>query len=203
MTSYKEGKHAAEFILWEEGGTLSRDNVPVNAEQKFGVGTIVKGGVAVSGTPVSPGLAIAIYAVDTTAATGTGVAGKVAAISRNAEVNRHCLGWPAGYSDAQKDALAVQLANQMIIVRGSALPSPIETRSSSYGAQFEAPGHEDDLQQPRDDDDSPAAQRQREEIEDRRRALEARRQGQATQLPAEPKHQGPDTHKPGDAPRKS
>jgi hypothetical protein len=121
MTSFKEGPHAAAFILSEANGMLSRDNVEVPVGQKFPAGTVLKNGVPWVGG-AGPGLSIAIYDADTTAVGATPV--KIACITRDAEVNRHCIAWPAGSDDAAIDAGATELAKQMIIVRGAPLPSP-------------------------------------------------------------------------------
>ena len=120
MTSYTEGPHAAAFILSEANGQRSRDNVEVPVGQKFPPGTVL----GAAGTPALSGgnLAIAIYGVDTTAVGATPQ--KVACIVRDAEVNRHVMAWPEGASDAVIDAACTELAKQMIIVRGAALPSP-------------------------------------------------------------------------------
>lgn len=135
MTSYKEGPHAAQFILWEEGATLSRDNVEVPVGQKFPPGTVLKDGSAYAGG-AGPGLAIAIYGVDTTAVGATPVS--IACITRSAEVNRHAMAWPDGFDDAAIDAAATELAKQMIVVRGAPLPSPSESLNT-LGANSPSP----------------------------------------------------------------
>lgn len=128
MTSFKEGPHAAAFILWEEGATMSRDNVEVPVGQKFPPGTVLKNGSAYAGG-AGPGLAIAIYGVDTTAADATPVS--IACITRSAEVNRHVIAWPDGFDDAAIDDAAIELAKQMIVVRGAPLPSPSESLNAT------------------------------------------------------------------------
>jgi hypothetical protein len=57
--------------------------------------------------------AIAIYP----ATTGSGETVKIAALVRDAEVNGHCLTWPAGITAAQKEAAIADLAKVGIIVR--------------------------------------------------------------------------------------
>ena len=44
MVTYKEGPHAAAFILSEANGQRSRDNVEVPVGQKFPPGTVITGG---------------------------------------------------------------------------------------------------------------------------------------------------------------
>lgn len=128
MTSFKEAPHPAAFILYEEGGHLSRDNVKVAAGQKFPPGTVITngGGGYTAYTGGGGQLAIAIYGVNSTTDPV-----EIAAITRVAEVNRHCIAWPDGFDDAAIDAAATELAKQMIIVRGSPLPSPFQDTATT------------------------------------------------------------------------
>lgn len=57
--------------------------------------------------------AIAIYPVTT----GADETAKIAALVRDAEVNGNVLSWPAGITDAQKEAAIAELATAGIIVR--------------------------------------------------------------------------------------
>lgn len=143
MTSFKEGPHAGAAILSEANGQLSRDNVTIPVGQKFAAGTLI---VISTGVPYASGagpLAYSIYAVDTTVAGAVAI--KTACIVREAELNRHAIAWPTGFTDAQKDTAATTLATQMIIVRGSALPSPaltmfeVEDSSAETGAELPSP----------------------------------------------------------------
>ena len=125
MVSYKEGPHPASFILSEAQGQRSRDNRTIGENQDFAPGTIVTGGPDVPNVPwttgvIGPGAAITIYGVKT----GAGEQVDVAVISRDAEVNRHCIAWPDGTTEAAKDTAAADLAALGIIVRGAAPASP-------------------------------------------------------------------------------
>jgi len=135
MTTYREGPHNAEFIISEANGHRSRENITIPASQEFTPGTIL----TAAGVPYASGagpLMIALYGAKTAAGETVGIS----AIARDAEVNRFCLAWPDGYTDAQKDAAATELAKQGIMVRGVEPASPVPMGASS------GPGYEGGLQ---------------------------------------------------------
>ena len=116
---FTEVAHAAEFILSEANGQLSREGADVSAGQNLAAGTVVMMGgsgtlVAYTGDEITNGtddeaVGVLINPVDTT----DGVVKKGAYIARNAEVNVNLLTFPAG-----KQALTVQsLALRNIITR--------------------------------------------------------------------------------------
>lgn len=126
MTVFNEGRHAAEFILSEANGQLSRDNVTLHggftgaATLKAGtvLGKITSGGkYAASPASGSDGsqTAIAVLIDNVDISAGDVVA---AVVSRNAEVNSHLLEYEATVdTDNEKAAKATQLAAVGIIVR--------------------------------------------------------------------------------------
>lgn len=128
MVTYKEAPHPAAFILSEAPGQLSRDNIKIAESMEFPPGTVLANGAG-GYTPGTSGgaLAIAIYGVKTAA----GETVEIAALTRSAEVNRHTIAWPAGFTDAQINAASVELAKQMLIVRGAALPSPLQALAAA------------------------------------------------------------------------
>lgn len=120
---FNEGRHAAEFLLWEQGITYSRDNITVasgSGELKAGtvLGKIAASGKYKASTATGTdggqtGVAVLLYDVDATSADV-----KVAAITRAAEVNGKILAYDATVDDdAKKAAKAAQLAAVGIIVR--------------------------------------------------------------------------------------
>lgn len=125
MVTFTEGPHAASFILSEANSQRSRDNVTIPVGQKFPPGTVLVTATGAAYVSGAGPLAIAIYGVDTTEETGSGAETRIACITRDAEVNRHCIAWPAGSDDTDIDAAATELATQHIIVRGAPLPSPL------------------------------------------------------------------------------
>jgi hypothetical protein len=126
--SFTEGKHPGEFILTEEDGHLSRDNVTIAESQTIIPGTILVSGAGGHAAYAAGGGAasgIAIYG----ATTGAGETTQIAAITRVAEVNGKCLAWPADITQDQMEAAAALLAANHIVVRGypdqpAASPSP-------------------------------------------------------------------------------
>ncbi len=121
MTTLTEAKHAAEFILEEGNGNISRDNITIAASQTVLVGSILSasGGEysVISAAPTAGDvLAIAIYPVT------TGEAENVitAAITRMATVNGHCLSYPDSFTESDMEATNAVLDDQLIIVRGTA-----------------------------------------------------------------------------------
>lgn len=120
MTTFTEGRHPAEFILNEAPGHGSRDNILIATSQTIEPGAIIVYGASgwvayeVGDTPATPaGIGIAIYGVTTTSATE-----KVAAITRDAEVNGNMIAWLSGMSQDQMAAAALLLAANHVIVRG-------------------------------------------------------------------------------------
>ncbi|UQR66210.1 head decoration protein [Bradyrhizobium sp. C-145] len=121
-TIFIEGRHPAEFILTEANGQRSRDNITIGASQTIVPGTVL-GMVTADGsylgftTGAADGsqnaAAIAIYGVTT----GAGETAKIAAITRDAEVNGNILTWPAGITALQKATAIAALAANGIIVR--------------------------------------------------------------------------------------
>lgn len=120
---FNEGRHAAEFLLWEQGITYSRDNIVVasgSGELKAGtvLGKITASGKYKASTATGSdggqtAAAVLLYDVDATSADV-----KVAAITRGAEVNGKILAYDATVDDdAKKAAKATQLAAVGIIVR--------------------------------------------------------------------------------------
>jgi len=126
MTTFTEGRHAAEFILSEANGQRSRDNVTVYggftgaATLKAGtvLGKITSGGkYAASAASGSDGsqTAIAVLLDNIDIADGDVVA---AIIARDAEVNGGSLEYEATVdTDNEKATKATQLAAVGIIVR--------------------------------------------------------------------------------------
>lgn len=115
MTVLTEGRYAAEFILWEQGPTYSRDNITIAS----GAGVIapgtVLGKVTATGKYVASAVgasdgsevaaAINVYPVDATSADV-----EVAAITRAAEVNGNILTYHADRDQqSEKDAANAQL----------------------------------------------------------------------------------------------
>jgi Bacteriophage lambda head decoration protein D len=148
MTSVKETLHPGAAILSEANGQLSRDNVNIPVGQKFPAGTLI---VISTGIPLAAGgtgpIGYSIYGVDTTVQTGTGAAMKTACVVRDAELNRQCIAWPAGFTDANKDAAAVETAKTFLIIRGAALPSPTGTTLMTEGEEgfsVEGAAHHDE-----------------------------------------------------------
>jgi hypothetical protein len=126
MTTFTEGRHAAEFVLSEAEGTRSRDNVTLEGGftdagvLKAGtvLGKLTSGGKYVA-SPASgsdgsqTAVAVLLYPADL--ADGDVEA---AVVSRDAEVNGNCLEYEATVdTDNEKAAKATQLAAVGIIVR--------------------------------------------------------------------------------------
>ena len=122
-TTFTETSHPAEFVLTEANGQRSRDNITiVSGAGVLKVGTVL--GKITSGGKYTPspatgsdgsqtGVAINLYQVD---ATSADVA--VAAITRDAEVNKNLLVYEATVDDAtKKGAKNTELATVGIIAR--------------------------------------------------------------------------------------
>ena len=122
-TTFTETSHPAEFVLTEANGQRSRDNITiVSGAGVVKVGTVL--GKITSGGKYTPspatgsdgsqtGVAINLYQVD---ATSADVA--VAAITRDAEVNKNLLVYEATVDDAtKKGAKNTELAAVGIIAR--------------------------------------------------------------------------------------
>lgn len=117
MTVFNETAHAAEFILSEANGQLSRENGEVASGQDLAAGTVVAfdGGsrlVAYTGDEFTNGeedeaQGVLIYPTD---ATG-GVHVKASYIARHAEVNLGLLTYPAA-----KEAVMIQSLKRLGIV---------------------------------------------------------------------------------------
>lgn len=123
MVSFKETLHPGAAIMSEANGQLSRENVTIPVGQKFPAGTLI---VVATGIPLAPGglgpIGYSIYGVDTTVAGAVAI--KTACVVRDAELNRQAIAWGATFTDANKDAAAVETAKTFLIIRGAALPSP-------------------------------------------------------------------------------
>jgi hypothetical protein len=121
-TFFAEGLHPAQFVITEEDGHLSRDNVTVAESQTIEPGEIIVIGAggyttyAAGGAAPTPttGIGIALYS----AVTGAGETVQIAAITRAAEVNGNRMAWPAGITAAQIATASALLAANMVIVRG-------------------------------------------------------------------------------------
>ena len=123
MSTLTEGRYAAEFLLSEGNGNISREVVTVvSGAGALKAGTVL-GKVTASGkykaaaADATDGsedaIAIALYDVDATSADAA-----VAVIARNAEVNGKILSYHASVNtDAEKPACAASLATAGIIVR--------------------------------------------------------------------------------------
>jgi hypothetical protein len=126
MTTFTEGRHAAEFVLSEAEGTRSRDNVTLHGgftgadKLKPGtvLGKITSGGkYAASAASGSDGSQTAVAVLLGWADISDGDA-EAAVISRDAEVIGDCLEYEATVdTDNEKAAKATQLAAVGIIVR--------------------------------------------------------------------------------------
>lgn len=122
-TVFTEGRHAAEFLMSEQGITFSRDNITiVSGAGKLAAGTVL-GKITASGKyTASPAtgadgsqtaVAVLLYPVDATSADV-----KTVAITRSAEVNGNLIAYAASVDDnTKKAAKATQLAAVGIIVR--------------------------------------------------------------------------------------
>jgi hypothetical protein len=117
----QESAHPAEFVLHEQDGHLSRENLTIGQNQNFPPGSILTlaGGnyspidaaaIPVAGTAV----AIALYG----AVTGAGETTKIAGLVRLAEVNGNRLSWPTGTTQGDQTAIVALLEAQDVIVRG-------------------------------------------------------------------------------------
>lgn len=123
MAALTEGRHAAEFILSEGNGHVSRDAVTiVSGAGKLAAGTVL-GKITASGKfTASPATgtdgsqtaaAVLLAPVDATSADIVGVA-----VTRACEVNGNLLAYDATVDDATKRAAkATQLATVGIIAR--------------------------------------------------------------------------------------
>jgi hypothetical protein len=126
MTTLTEGRHAAEFLLSEGNGLISRDTVTLHGgftgATKLKAGTVLgkltSGGKYVA-SPASgsdgsqTGVAVLLYNVDISVADVD-----AAVIARDAEVNGAALEYETSVDlDSEKAAKAVQLAAVGIIVR--------------------------------------------------------------------------------------
>lgn len=123
MTVLTEGAHPGAFIMSEAAWHRSRDTITIVAGSGVVKPGTVLGKVTASGKyapsaatgsdGAQTGVAINIYGVD-----ATSVDVKVAAFTRDAEVNGNCLFYAASVDDdAKKAAKASQLAAVGIIVR--------------------------------------------------------------------------------------
>jgi hypothetical protein len=149
--SFTETPHPAQFILTEQDGHLSRDNLKIAASQTIAVGGILVDGGAGGyvaydkAAPPAAGtkVALAIYP----AVTGVGETTSIAAITRAAEVNGLAMSWQAGMSNAQVLAAAASLAAFMIIVRG--LPAGFVTMAAEgQSAEDQPPADQPPAEQP-------------------------------------------------------
>ena len=121
MTTYTEGRHAAEHLLSEATGTRARDVVTLITGQNLGAGTVL-GKITASGkyTILAPAAsdgsqnaaAVLFDAVDATSADKAAVIN-----SRDCEVAAARLTWPGGATTAQKNAALAQLAALGIVAR--------------------------------------------------------------------------------------
>lgn len=126
MTTFSEGRHAAEFILSESHGLRSRDNVTLyggfTGADKLKPGTVLGkitsgGKYAASAASGSDGSETAVAVLIGWADISTGDV-EASVISRDAEVNGNCLEYEATVdTDNEKAAKATQLAAVGIIVR--------------------------------------------------------------------------------------
>jgi len=127
-TSFTEPRHPGEFVLWEQGGHLSRDNITIaSGAGVVAVGTVL-GKVTASGKYIvsAPGAsdgsqtpaALNLYPVDATSADAP-----VAAITREAEINGITITY---HSSINTGALVLAanaaLAAAHIIVRSRTAP---------------------------------------------------------------------------------
>jgi hypothetical protein len=124
-TFFQEGRNVSEFVLTEEEGYLSRDNVIIGASQTIVPGQILgqlTGGdksaaalLAVANPPTGAEapMGIALYP----AMTGVGETMEIAVISRLAEVNGLRLVYFTGATTNQQEAINALLAARNIIVR--------------------------------------------------------------------------------------
>jgi len=113
MTVLTEGRHAGEFIMSEANFHRSRDNIVISSGQGvLGPGTVLaKSGAEYVVYAGSGAAAILIGRIDTTDADTPG-----AAITRDAEVNGHCLDFGGDCPVNETGALA-DLAALGIIAR--------------------------------------------------------------------------------------
>jgi len=123
-----ESRHPAEFVMWEQGGHLSRDNITVVAGEGVLVAGSVLGKVTASGkyrfsNPANgdgsqTASALLLYGVDATSADQP-----VAAITREAEINGPTITYHAAISTgALVLAANAALATAHIIVRSRTAP---------------------------------------------------------------------------------
>lgn len=123
MPVFTEGRHAAEFVMSEANRQRSRDNITVAAGEGILKPGAVLGQVSADGkyrlTTVAAvdgsetAAAVLLYEVDATSADVD-----VAAITRDAEVNRNLLSYGADVdTQGEKDAKHADLAAVGIIVR--------------------------------------------------------------------------------------
>jgi hypothetical protein len=119
MTTFTEGRHAAEFIIWEPGGHYSRENGVVLAGENIAAGEVIMDNGAGKIVPYVMGtgntvLGISIYPVN---ADG-GVDVPAAYLAREAEVNGNLLTYEAESTAGGEEAAAnAGLADLGIIVR--------------------------------------------------------------------------------------
>lgn len=122
-TVLTEGVHPIEFLLSEGQGTRSRDAIVIASGSGVVKAGTVLGKITASGkfAPSAAtgsdgsqtGVAINLYTVDATSADQ-----RVAAVTRDAEVNGNCIFYAASVDDdTKKAAKATQLAAAGIIVR--------------------------------------------------------------------------------------
>lgn len=124
MTTFTEGRHAAEFILSEANGQRSRENGTVLSGQTLEAGEVVQLNGAgkivaftalddTSGDLITPAVGIMINAVDASAGD---VAGSY--IARDAEVNLNLLTYPEETTTGAEEAHTIaSLAALGIIAR--------------------------------------------------------------------------------------
>ena len=122
MTTFTEGRHAAEFVLSEAQGQRSRENVTQDESTVLAAGQVV-GKVTASGeyaqhdqdasdgTEAAAG--IALYAKTT----GAGAPVAISIIARDAEVNGELLVWQDDITGGEITTHSAELAALGIIVR--------------------------------------------------------------------------------------
>ncbi len=114
------GVRNAEFLLAEANGERSRSLFEIPAASgSLIAGTILKadGAPLLLAADVATAVGVLYGAVDATDA-----AQKAAVIAKDAEVHGELLAWPAGFTDANKLAVADALENKGIIVRWTQRP---------------------------------------------------------------------------------
>lgn len=120
MPVYTESRHAAEFLISEGNGFISREEVTLgagNLQAGTVLGQLTSGGNFVILAPAAADgsqNAVAILFSDCDASGG---ARKATVVRRHAEVRDSSLTWPGGITGPQKTTALASLASQGIIVR--------------------------------------------------------------------------------------